>query len=357
MAFLLLLSDASGKVVSQEFGIPDQLHRVIADVNDGVFRVPFSDFQIFALERVRELVPFDSAVWLNGVNDTHQLHSSVLINQEPDLIVRYVRDHAQTDLIRGKALAEPGTAFRIEDVIPLEAYWQHPTYLNFWKTVQIEQAMAVAALDPVSSLYELIVLWRADRARPFSDGMRQLAQDIASHVMAAWRHRQIVHLYEQAMAGPNSHQFRLRGQAIVDRSGALFASDTHFNATLQDHFDGWTGSVLPPEVQNMILSDTQKASIGGVDFLLTPGAVRSLLAVSVSQNAQLLSEAELRVARLYASGQTNAQIAGALGVTRSTVRNQIANAYHKLDLHSKVELAKRLDQSAASSSGSTATVV
>jgi DNA-binding NarL/FixJ family response regulator len=57
--------------------------------------------------------------------------------------------------------------------------------------------------------------------------------------------------------------------------------------------------------------------------------------------------AERRVAVLYAEGRTNAQIASALGVTSSTVRNQISAAYRKLDIHSKAELARRIPPSGA----------
>ena len=55
-----------------------------------------------------------------------------------------------------------------------------------------------------------------------------------------------------------------------------------------------------------------------------------------------LTPSELRVARLAAAGQTNRQIAQALFVTQRTVENHLTNAYAKLGIGSRPDLAAAL---------------
>lgn len=280
----------------------------------------------------------DSAVWINGVSEADQVNNCLLVNQPDDLIHRYLADYAGIDLVRNHAVRSPGTAFRIEDTMPLAAYRRHPAYSEFWSPAGIEHAMAIAVTDPISQLMELVVLWRADAVQPFSDADRQALQDVAPHAIAAWRHRQLMHLHEQASAQPGL-QLRVRGNAVCDANGAIYASDPHFNTVMRAHFDGWQGPLLPIKARAMVAAGRLAESIAGLDFVLAPAVPRSLLTVSVAADATLTT-AESRVAALYAEGRTNAQIAAALGVTQSTVRNQISAAYRKLDIHSKAELAR-----------------
>ena len=56
-----------------------------------------------------------------------------------------------------------------------------------------------------------------------------------------------------------------------------------------------------------------------------------------------LTPSELRVARAVAAGQTNRAIAADLVVSVRTVETHLANAYRKLGVHTRTQLALRLD--------------
>jgi DNA-binding CsgD family transcriptional regulator len=313
---------------------------MIAALYDGVFGIPFAGFQRFALDQVGTLVEFDSALWINGVDHADQVHNCLLINQPDDLIARYLADYATIDLIRHHAVRAPGRAFRIEDVAPMDQFHRHPAYLELWQPAGIEQAIAIAALDPISMLMELVVLWRADPASPFSPADVAAVETLVPHALAAWRHRQLAHLREQA-APPGHPGAAIRGNAVCDANGTIYASDAHFNTTMQAHFPAWQGPELPASIRDMIRSGIGLHKAGSLDLAITPGNPRSLLTIS-SNAATPLTAAERRVAALYAEGLTHAQIAGRLGISTSTVRNQIAAAYRKLEIHSKAELARRI---------------
>jgi DNA-binding CsgD family transcriptional regulator len=59
--------------------------------------------------------------------------------------------------------------------------------------------------------------------------------------------------------------------------------------------------------------------------------------------ALLLSAGELRTAQMFAAGHTYSEIADALTLSRYTVRNQLSAAYRKLEVHSKLEMARVID--------------
>jgi DNA-binding CsgD family transcriptional regulator len=320
------------------------LFTTIAQIYDGVYNFPLSNFQEFVLQQVRTIIQFDSAVWLNGVSETNQMHSCVLIDQRPDLIEDYIAGYSgfDLDLVRHHAVRTPGTAFRIEDTIAIETYRANPAYQEFWRPAGIEHAMAIALIDPISRLMELLALWRADQDCPFSDDDSRNMEVLAPLIAVAWRQRQLAHLYESAMAGTVEGSARVRGHAVCDMIGVIYASDSKFNAMMQANFAGWEGPGLPEPVLHFVRSGLRTGHLEGLDLVFSEGDPRSLLAVSPATEIELLSAAETRVATLFAEGKSNALIADELGVSQSTVRNQIASVYRKLGIHSKVDLVPLL---------------
>ena len=56
-----------------------------------------------------------------------------------------------------------------------------------------------------------------------------------------------------------------------------------------------------------------------------------------------LTAAELRVARMAAEGMTNREIAQGLFLTENTIQTHLRNAFRKLDIPSRSQLARSLD--------------
>jgi DNA-binding CsgD family transcriptional regulator len=315
---------------------------VIAALYDGAFRVPIDDFQNFALELMRGVIPFDSASWAVANNDINAVHSMVLINQSHEVLADYLLNWQADDFLRHHAIANPGFSFRNEDLKPVVEWLSLPIYQQFCHRVGVEHTLGISILDTNTRLSNMIYFWRADIDRPFSDEELAIQQACAPHMAAAWRHRQVVGLYIHAKGGRDPLQFPLRGHAVVDNLGIIHTSDMPFGETLHAAFPGWSGTALPAALTGLIASGHTGASIAGLDFALTRSDQRHILSVNGASAPSPLSVAEMRTALLFAAGSSYKDIAKQLSLSTHTVRNQISSAYRKLAVHSKMGLAEAI---------------
>ena len=72
--------------------------------------------------------------------------------------------------------------------------------------------------------------------------------------------------------------------------------------------------------------------------------------VAVRRAPETLSATELRIAQLAASGMTNPEIAAQAFVSRKTVEANLARVYRKLDISSRAQLGRALDEKAGATS-------
>jgi DNA-binding NarL/FixJ family response regulator len=88
------------------------------------------------------------------------------------------------------------------------------------------------------------------------------------------------------------------------------------------------------------------ATFERLDTPLWAQRAKALLARAEAQpsRAGLLTASEHRVAELAASGMTNRDVAAALFISVKTVEVNLTRIYRKLDIHSRAELGRRLDQ-------------
>ena len=75
----------------------------------------------------------------------------------------------------------------------------------------------------------------------------------------------------------------------------------------------------------------------------SPDGALDLLLARPRRAADLLTPRQLEVARAYAGGADHRQIARALGITPTTVRNHLHLVYAELQVHNKAQLIAALD--------------
>lgn len=322
--------------------LSDALGRTIAALYDSVFQIPFEQFRTEALTQAGEIVRHDGALWAAGVQATESILSMTLVGIDPAELMEYQRRFYGRDYVLEMAIANPGLPIRREDFGSEADHEAMAVPLDFSWASEINHAMITSAHDQVIEVSEVISLYRNELANLFSDEERERMRLLFPHLIAAWRHRQLLHLYEAPSRSGHTHQFSARGHAVVDDKGMIHAADSRFSRAMAAQFPDRKGPFLPPPITGLLTSKIPYLSLGDLEFLLTRGDQHHVLSVAVAPGVELLSLSERRVAGLFAEGHGYKAIAEKIGVSQFTVRNQISAVYRKLGVHSKVELAKAI---------------
>jgi DNA-binding CsgD family transcriptional regulator len=210
-------------------------------------------------------------------------------------------------------------------------------YQRFCAPNAMHFTLGIALADPVTTVGELVFLFRRERA--FGADERDLLQAVAPHLFAAWRQRQSLGLWSRAQDGKPQ---ALAGYAVVDNGGLVHAADADFGEAVLRAFPGWAGPVLPERLRSLVNAGRSPLRLGAQRFALRRGGDGRHLLLALGHEVETLTTAERRAARLFASGASHAAVAAQLGLSPATVRNQLAAVYRKLHVHSKPALAAAL---------------
>lgn len=322
--------------------VPAAVQDAVEGLYAGIFRHTFEQFKENTLRSLKTVLPFDSAVWGSGLHSTNAMLSLTLLDQPVEMLMAYAEGWQVEDRCRNAAVAEPGRAFRNEDLQPVEQYRQTAIYTQFCKSWAIEQALTIVLVRQTSDLAEIICLFRAGIDEPFTDAERALLEHLGPHIAAAWHQAQIAHFYRRAGLEESIGVVEPDRYAVVDGLGVLQAAGDAFCQAVMALVPDWRGPLLPTALMPVVRGERDALTIGETEFRRRKSADGMILAAMPASGVFGLTAAELRAARLYADGLTQPEIAALLGISASTVRNQLSAAYGKLKIRSKVDLVRVL---------------
>ena len=303
-------------------------HLVLAFYREAL-ELPPDQFQDWALDQLRTLIPFDSALWLMGVlhsDQTATIHSHHCHKISPQVFSDWARcgDRA---VLTEKVFNFPGTTFNC--VAECEF---GPELLAHSRRYGIEHLLATTVVDPISRLSELISIYRADRQHPFTEAERFVQQNLVPHLAETWR----INRMKATACHPDGRS------AVSDRQGVLHLVDPEFARMMRDEWPDWKGPKLPDEMTESLLGPSGR--FAGKHLVVSASASGDSLLLRGRQKGLLdsLSDREIEVANRYAAGNTYKEIAKALGLAPSTVRNHIGAIYVKLGICNKAGLVSLL---------------
>lgn len=316
-------------------------HGLIADIYASAGAADFAGFRSRALRLIQRTLPFDRAVWASGDVPTNTMLAVTLVDVPPESLTAYAAGWQEHDFVRAAAVATPGRALRNEDCMPLAAYHRTDIYRAFSKPNGIEHALGVVQLVPATQMGELFFLFRERPDQPFRHNERSRAERLTLHLLAAWHQAQLVHALRLA-SSKQDLAVRPENCALVNSAGFVLAIGAGVAGLLQAQYPGWQGPLLPNVLMPLVSEERERLSIGKQDWLSVASGDCRLVYLQAAETDLGLTVAELEAARLYDGGATQRQIARDLGKSAFTVRNQLASAYQKLGVHSKLALASRL---------------
>lgn len=300
------------------------------------------EFQARALERVRDVIDFDSAFWalMGNVEGPPEFLHYCLIDQPESMVADYA-EVAHLDEVSHRNIAAPRESL-VSSIDELSSCAEGPLR-DYVDKYGIRHILSTYVPDTLlSGLHQVVCFWRSRSDRPFLERERRLKQALTPHLVEALRQsrrleiqRALLHSWEEK-----------HSTALVDRQGILHHAEERFLELLVRNWPDWRGAKLPTAlVERLVLDDSWEYHIRTGLIRCAPLGDAYLLVGSETDELAALSKRELQIAEHFAAGLTYREIAEQLSISPATVRNHIAHVYRKLGIRSKSELGRFLEDS------------
>ena len=293
-------------------------------------------FKKHALGHLKELIPFDAALWTSGSITNRRIHNYYLEGLPHSLMESWEKIKYQDRLIPAVA-ANPGMTIDIVDLYTAEERRDSEVYQRHSKQFGIEAVICTALPDPEVGLFEAISLYRRQAKPGFSEKERLTKQSLFPLISQVWHHNQIQQLKQICGGQPGG------SAAICDSYGWLRHVESRFVGLLRGHFPGWMPPELPKPLRSW-LANSEPETFRAGELLITRKNQDDLILLQVQTRGALadLTPREEQIAQSYGLGLTYREISQELGLAPSTVRRHLESVYRKLGISTKVELTRIL---------------
>jgi DNA-binding CsgD family transcriptional regulator len=294
---------------------------------------PPAQFQDAVLDRVKEHLPFDTALWgtVAPGPDAVEAHSGHLYGLPWQMIDEYQRVKHLDWMLRA-SLANPGRTINGE--LARTKPTLDPAMIAHCERWGMRQVLGTLIDVPELGLSMGICLYRADAKRPFSERERRLMQALVPHLAESF---QVNTLHFLGHRGEGE-----RAVARVDAHGVLHQGEPGLVALVRREVNDWSGPRVPEEWLSVLAPNapSYRGKAVVVTLVRRMDDLTYLLQVRRSHPVDRLSPRELAVVRELSRGKTHRAIAALLGTSPATVRTQIRTAYDKLGVRSRAELGQ-----------------
>jgi DNA-binding CsgD family transcriptional regulator len=310
---------------------------VLLALAQGIARAPLERILYEALSLMHEVVPFRAAWWGQATLDavtgvpTNWTHGAIGLSAT---FVEEWERIAPNDQLARASLSSSGETF-VASVDNAE-FAGLPEIDAFCRRHQMAHAMAVSHELPGDGAMFFVSINRDQSGKPFSLLEQGAFSSFVRHVCHHWRQRIEVERSVDGLAGWENY-------GLADHEGRLLYVGRRMADALRYQAPDWSGTLLPVAPRSEERGPPQLIQLGR-SARLAVEARRNFLALRLVERATAsgLPPRELGAAALYAQGRSNKEIAAVLGLTPSTVRTYLRNAYLHLGVKNKFELLTAL---------------
>lgn len=306
--------------------------------------VPTEHFVEATLDRVHALIPFDSAVWGAGVLMPHgpQIYN-VFKRGVDDAYVAALNSAFHLDKHARLMFEQAGTTFVRDGHDPQDADVEFRRIVL--DPVGLRYSMITCVADRASGIFNGVALNRHASSPRFTDQERAMKEALMPHLYQTFAANQIERAMDVLDSGLRASYYSI----VCTRDGLLVAMHDAALRLLTHQWPAWAGSVLPDELLRLAAAAARgRPAMAQFGDTLVARAVASenqlLLRVRAPTIIDRLGQREREIAEHYATGRSHKQIAQSLGLSPSTVSNQLAVVYEKLNISSKAELSSLLER-------------
>lgn len=294
-------------------------------------------FQTYALDRLRTLVPFDSALVAVGTvaDGIPDAHDAFLYRQTPALMESW-ETVKHEDTVSFVSTSNPG---RTHTFVAEETYPASSGVLAHCKRFGILQLMTTATINERAGSFVVLSLYRARATPRYSEDERVLVERIVPHLVASTRHARIDELRRATQVSLAYSP----AAAIVNRKATVLEAEPRFVDLIASRYPAYRGPALPSALASLAqVSEPTRQVVDRLVVRADPAADVVLLHARQLLPVDTLTEREREVASSFAMGLSTKEIADELGIAPNTVRVHVGRVYEKLGIGNKAELASMI---------------
>ncbi len=291
--------------------------------------VPTGDFRRWALQELRELVPFDAAIWGSGPASKPHFHTVTTVGVSRAFAQALEATMGENPLLPA-IVARPGTPIAMDDVLADRRFYRSELYHSTFQPFGIERILSSNNVEPRSGLHTLLTIYRFDRKARFTPEEKALQTRAIFHLVRA-----ASQAFFLAVTRPPSNSAGREFGALCDSSGIFHEVEPPFLDLLDAHYAKRPKNRLPfdvPEADCEAVEGGLHVSAEAFDDLL-------LLRVRETSPLDALTSRERDVVEQVCDGLSAKAIGRDLGLAPSTVSTHLYRAYRKLGVESRTALA------------------
>lgn len=296
-----------------------------------------NEYQESVLQLGKSSISFDAALWASGVMTQqgpaiHALH----LHQRPQAMIDDYMKIWKDDIILPKVLGSVGTTFAMSI-----ADYQSPAAIEYLNTWDLGSVLSTIAVDPLTQLLTVISFYRSQANAPFTEDDRELKEFLMPHLVETWSSNRLANMLSLSETGQRVNY----SSAAVDLSGILHASDDRFAKILREEWSDWRGPKVPERIARHLARNQGRAFVGQ-SIVVRSNPFKNLIVLRARPKATYdkLSVREQQISQLFATGQSQKEIARSLSISPATVNNHITAVYAKLGINDKAQLAYQVAQ-------------
>lgn len=304
------------------------IDQFISDIYRHGVDSPSDDFRQWALNHLRELIPFDAAIWGSGPISKPHFHTVTTFGVSREFAQTLESTMHENPML--PAISQrPGEPIAMNEVFPDRKFYKSELYKSTFAPFGIERILSSHNVEPRSGLHTLLTIYRFDRKEKFTAEEKATQARANFHLIRA-----AAQAFFLAISRQNSLSSRAYG-AVCDREGVFHEVEPGFLDLLDEHFANRPKNRLPfvaPQIDNAVLIDGLHVSAESFDDM-------TLLRARASTPLDELTDRERDVVEQVCDGLSAKAIGRDLGLAPSTVSTHLYRAYRKLGVESRTALA------------------
>ena len=320
-------------MASQQFS---QFSQVVLGLYEAAHSKSMEAFQEAALELIKQVLPFDSAMWGSATMTDRgiDIHTLYLHNTSMQMIEAYQGvkhlDHFAQDVAKAnhKTIQFSAAASRNQALHDFLIKYKHM------------HGLITQNLNPETQFVQWLSLFRHDAENACSEHEVMLLDDLFPHVMQSLAINRKLHV-EHLVEDERRERWSV---AIADHHGFFYHADDAFLELLAKDYAVQQTDRLPEMLRQITAQLTDQHL--GEHTLLESRLEGDLLFLRIRQRvlADNLNNREFAIAKMLAEGLTVKDIANKLHRSPDTVRTQSKTIYKKLGVNKATQIASLLLQ-------------